>query len=90
MSGFRFRKRIKLVPGVWLNLSKRGISTSVGIKGLTVNLNGDKTRTTVSAPGTGLSYSSVERGDGGPFAGRGLAFIVLLVMAVGFAIYLVA
>jgi hypothetical protein len=27
---FRFRKRIKLLPGVWLNLGKNGISTSEG------------------------------------------------------------
>jgi hypothetical protein len=24
--GFRFRKRIKLFPGLWLNAGKRGIS----------------------------------------------------------------
>ena len=35
--GFRFRRRIKLRPGLWFNLSKTGISTSVGTKGLTVN-----------------------------------------------------
>lgn len=40
--GFRFRKRIKIIPGVWLNLSKGGVSTSVGIKGLTVNLKDGK------------------------------------------------
>lgn len=28
-----FRKRIKIIPGVHLNLSKSGISTSIGIKG---------------------------------------------------------
>lgn len=55
--GFRFRKRIKLFPGVWFNLSKGGISTSIGGKGLTVNLKDGKTKTTASIPGTGLSYS---------------------------------
>lgn len=55
--GFRLRKRIKLLPGLWLNLSKTGVSTSIGGKGLTVNLKGGKVKTTASIPGTGLSYS---------------------------------
>lgn len=53
----RFRKRIKIFPGVWFNLSKSGISTSIGGKGLTVNLKDGKTKTTVGIPGSGLSYS---------------------------------
>jgi hypothetical protein len=28
--GFRFRRRIKLFPGLWLNASKSGISASIG------------------------------------------------------------
>ena len=26
--GFRFRRRVKLFPGFWLNFSKSGVSTS--------------------------------------------------------------
>ncbi|MBN8749504.1 MAG: DUF4236 domain-containing protein [Variovorax sp.] len=55
--GFRFRKRIKLMPGVHLNLSKSGVSTSVGRNGATVNLRPGKIRGTVGIPGSGLSYS---------------------------------
>ena len=55
--GFRFRKRIKIIPGLWFNLSKSGISTSVGGKGLTVNIKDGHTKTTASIPGTGISYS---------------------------------
>jgi hypothetical protein len=58
--GFRFRRRIKLFPGVSINLSKSGVSTSIGGKGLTVNLKGGKVKTTASIPGTGLSYSKSE------------------------------
>lgn len=90
MAGFRFRKRIKLLPGVWLNLSKHGVSTSVGTKGLTVNLKGDKMRTTVSAPGTGLSYTRIDRTDSGPSAGRGFAFVVMLVVVAAIVVYLLA
>lgn len=88
MAGFRFRKRIKLMPGVWLNLGKQGVSTSVGTKGLSVNLKGDAIRTTASAPGTGLSYTRLDRTDSAPSAGRGFAFMLLLVVAAGLAIYL--
>jgi len=51
--GFRFQRRIKIAPGVRLNLSKSGISTSVGGRGLTLNSRGTAT---VGIPGTGLSY----------------------------------
>jgi len=63
MGFFRFRKRIKVMPGVWFNLSKRGVSTSFGGKGLTLNEKNGKIRTTVGLPGTGLSYSSTSTGQ---------------------------
>jgi hypothetical protein len=56
--GFRYRKSIKIVPGVRLNLSKSGISTSVGARGATVNIGRGRVRTTVGVPGTGLSYTA--------------------------------
>jgi len=55
--GFRFRKTIKLFPGVKLNLSKSGISTSIGGPGATINISKRGTRGTVGIPGTGVSYS---------------------------------
>jgi hypothetical protein len=55
--GFRFRKSIKLFPGVRINLSKSGVSTLVGVPGATVNISDKGTRTTVGIPGSGLSYS---------------------------------
>lgn len=58
--GFRFRRRLKLFPGVSLNISKTGVSTSVGVPGATVNLRGDRTRTTVGLPGSGISYTTTE------------------------------
>jgi hypothetical protein len=85
--GFRFRKRIKIMPGVWLNLSKSGVSTSLGGKGLTVNLKGGKAKTTVSLPGTGLSYSQTAPGHAGGAAPTGRAtgawLWILLAVLVG-------
>lgn len=56
--GFRFRKSFKILPGVRLNLSKSGISTSLGGPGATVNIGPKGTRHTVGLPGSGLSFSS--------------------------------
>lgn len=56
---FRFRKSIKLAPGVKLNLGKKSVGVSVGGKygGVSYNSrNGARAR--VSAPGTGLSYTT--------------------------------
>jgi hypothetical protein len=58
--GFRFQRRLKLFPGVTLNVSKSGLSTSFGVRGARVTVGHGKTRTTVGLPGTGLSYTSVE------------------------------
>ena len=57
--GMRFRKSFKIAPGVKLNLSKRGIGVSAGVKGERVSLN-SKGRVTksVGIPGTGISYVS--------------------------------
>lgn len=56
--GFRFRRSIKLLPGVRLNVSTRGVSTSLGGRGATVNIGRKGARATVGIPGTGLSYST--------------------------------
>ena len=56
--GLRFRRTIKLFPGVRLNLSKSGVSTSIGVRGAHVTIGHGKTRSTVGVPGTGLSYTS--------------------------------
>jgi Protein of unknown function (DUF4236) len=54
--GFRFQKRISLLPGIRLNLSKSGASVTVGKPGLSVNLGKDGATGNVGIPGTGLSY----------------------------------
>lgn len=55
--GFRFRRSIRIAPGLRLNLSKSGGSLSIGGRGSTVNLSSRGVRTTVGLPGTGLSYT---------------------------------
>jgi hypothetical protein len=55
----RFRKRVRLLPGVRINIGNRGISSvSFGGRGLSETISRRGIRSTVSLPGTGLSYSS--------------------------------
>jgi hypothetical protein len=54
--GWRFRRSIKVLPGVRLNLSRRGISTTIGVRGASVNLGKRGAYVNVGLPGTGLSY----------------------------------
>jgi Protein of unknown function (DUF4236) len=57
LPGLRFQKRIKILPGVTINLSKSGVSTSLGGHGATVNVGTSGKRTfSLGIPGTGLSY----------------------------------
>ena len=85
----RFRKSIKLFPGVRFNFSKSGISTSLGVKGATLNIKpGRKTRATVGIPGTGLSHTqNLEGDDSAPGSGPSLTFIVIVILLVLFGIY---
>lgn len=85
----RFRKSIKLFSGVRFNFSKSGISTSLGVKGVTLNVKpGRKTRATVGIPGTGLSHTQNLEGDASaPSSGPSLTFIVIVVLLVQFGVY---
>jgi hypothetical protein len=56
--GFRFRRSVKLLPGIRLNFSTRGISTSIGGRGATMNISRRGVRSTFGIPGTGLSYTT--------------------------------
>lgn len=51
--GLRFRKSIRLMPGIRLNLSKSGVSASLGGPGATVNIGKRGVRGTVGVPSSG-------------------------------------
>ena len=58
MGFFRFRRSIKLFPGVRWNIGKKSSSLSFGGKGAHYTVGGPRgSRTTVGIPGTGLSYT---------------------------------
>jgi hypothetical protein len=80
--GFRFRKVISVLPGVKINLSKSGVSTSLGGKGATVNVGSSGKRTfTLGIPGTGLSYQM-------PLGMGALVLILAAVVLLGLAYFI--
>lgn len=50
-----FRKRIKIIPGVHLNLSKSGITTSIGVKGANMTFGKSGSYLNTSVPLLGLN-----------------------------------
>ena len=89
--GWRFRKSVKILPGVRLNFGKGGFtSTTLGGRWLKTNVSGRGVRHTVSVPGTGVSYQTDARRDGAgnadpqkgrralPSGGGGRALLILV------------
>src|SRR4051794_25661319 len=53
---WRFRTSFKVIPGVRLNLSRSGLSASIGGAPFTVNISPRGVYGTASLPGSGISY----------------------------------
>ena len=64
--GLRFRKSVKIAPGVKVNLNKKSTSITFGGKGVhrTISSTGKKT-TSVGLPGSGAYYTSSSGGTSG-------------------------
>jgi hypothetical protein len=65
--GFRFRRSIRLLPGIRINLARRA-SLTIGVRGLRTTFGSTGTRTTVGLPGSGLSYTHLEKAHHAPTA----------------------
>ena len=78
MGFFRFRKVVSLGKFFKINISKTGVSASVGRPGATINIKKDRVDGTVGLPGSGLSYKE-------NLSKRGCAslFLILGLLAVG-------
>ncbi|ENY8599127.1 DUF4236 domain-containing protein [Clostridioides difficile] len=56
--GFNFRKSINLGGGLKLNLGKKSVGISAGVKGARVSVNSKGRKSAkLSIPGTGISYT---------------------------------
>jgi len=51
----RFYRRIRILPGVWLNFSRSGMSLTIGIPGCHLTLGRHGITVSEGIPGTGLS-----------------------------------
>lgn len=56
MGHIRFWRRIKIFPGIYLNIGKNGISFSFGPKGIKYTKGTSGERISVGLPGTGIYY----------------------------------
>ncbi len=54
---FRFYKRIRLIPGLRVNLSRSGASLSIGHRGAWYTIGQRGQRVTLGLPGTGIFYT---------------------------------
>lgn len=52
--GVRFRRRIRVVPGFYINFNKTGMSATIGIKGASVNIGKTGASLNTGIPGTGI------------------------------------
>jgi hypothetical protein len=58
----RFYRRVRIAPGVRLNLAKGGASVSLGGRGAWYTVSrGGRRRTTIGVPGTGVYLTRVSR-----------------------------
>ena len=55
--GFRFRRSVRILPGVRINLSGSGASVSLGGRGFRYTIGPKGTRVTAGIPGTGISWT---------------------------------
>lgn len=90
--GWRFRRSFRIAPGIRLNMGKSGFtSVSLGGRGVTLNLGKRGTTSTVSLPGTGLSYRHKHQPPGvpaGPLSGRIIAGVACAFIVVFIGAYL--
>jgi hypothetical protein len=70
MGSFRFRRTVKIAPGVRLNINKKSVGLSAGVPGARISKNTDGRRTrSIGVPGTGLYW----REQTGPHGGSSAA-----------------
>ena len=89
----RFSNRLKIAPGVKLNIGKTGISTTVGAKGASVNLGKKGAHLNAGLPGTGLSSRTKISGGAGSSSEKGqvsplFVYAVLGLLVLGLVIWI--
>jgi hypothetical protein len=68
--GFRLWRRVRLVPGLRANISRSGISLSIGHRGAWYTVGPRGRRVTLGLPGTGIFYTQSLPPAAPPHAGQ--------------------
>ena len=76
---FRFWRRVRIIPGLRVNLSKTGPSLSIGGRGAWFTIGPRGRRVTVGLPGTGLFWTERLSAAVPPHTGRKWAFVLAVV-----------
>ncbi len=85
---FRFYRRVKIFPGLSLNISRSGPSLTAGVRGAHMTVGRSGVTRTVGIPGTGVYWTSRSGRHTGIHSahrdgqGSGLLPLVLLIVAV--------
>jgi hypothetical protein len=74
----RFFRRVTLLPGLRLNLSKSGASLSIGTRGAWLTIGPRSQRASTGIPGTGVWWTEQTRPAAPPHAGHRFGLVVLL------------
>ena len=53
---FRFNRRLRILPGVYLNFGKSGFSISIGPRGAKLTIGKKGVKASVGLPGSGIRY----------------------------------
>jgi uncharacterized protein DUF4236 len=86
----RFFRRVTLLPGLRLNLSKSGASVSIGHRGAWYTVGPRGRRATLGIPGTGIYWTEEIPPSARPHAGHRSAFgiaVILLALAAVFWLF---
>lgn len=60
MGFFRFRRSIKIAPGIKINFNKKSTSLTLGRRGVHTTINKLGVRNTIGLPGSGLSILHIK------------------------------
>jgi Protein of unknown function (DUF4236) len=83
--GLRFSRRLSIIPGLRVNLSRSGASLSIGHRSAWFTIGPREPRVTLGAPGTGLLYwTEAVPPTRPPHAGQRAAFIAAVIVGLAF------
>jgi Protein of unknown function (DUF4236) len=82
--GLRFSRRLSIIPGLRVNLSRSGASLSIGHRSAWFTIGPREPRVTLGAPGTGLYWTEVVPPTRPPHAGQRAAFIAAVIVGLAF------